>query len=371
MRKIVSGVLVLIVSAAVFYLLSGNNEKRTGQKPAAVSQTAGLEFLTIETEPISELIHFDGRVQAKERIELFPEVAGIFLRAEYSFREGVRFNRGDVLVRIDDTEAALQLQSSRSAFRNLVSSLMPDILLDYPDYADRFERYLEEIDSENSLAQLPDVADNQLCYFLSSRGLYERFYQIKSAEKSLEKFVIHAPFDGILTASNVREGSRVSPQTHLGTFISNHDFEFTTTLSKEAAAKLTPGIKAELSNRSGTGEWIARVSEINPSVDRRTQSVRVFMDLEGDGLMEGLYLTGQIKTGDQEERAVIPRSALLRTGHVYKLNGETVQMTPVEVDLIEGNRVWVSGLQSGDVIIANPERPLSGLQISNTGKIEL
>ena len=369
MRKIVAGVLVLIVAAVAVFLLSGNADKGTDQESAAVLGTGGLEFLTIETETVSKKIHFDGRVQAKERIELFPEVAGVFLRPDNSFREGVRFNRGDVLVRIDDTEAALQLQSSRSVFRNLVSSLMPDILLDYPDYSDRFGRYLEEIDPENSLAQLPDVDDNQLRFFLSSRGLYERFYQLKSAEEGLEKFIIHAPFDGILKTSNIRDGSRISPQTHLGTFISTNHFEFTTTMSREAGTKLKPGTIAELNERTGKGEWIARISKINPSIDRRTQNVRIFMDIEGDGLMEGLYLNGYTtKTGDQEEQAQIPRSAMLRTGHVYILNGETVKMKPVEVASIEGYKVWVRGLQSGDVIIANPDRPISGLQISNTGK---
>ncbi len=371
MKKIVAGTFVFIVAAAAVFHFSGSDETSTDRKPADVSQTAALEFLTIETEPGSEKIRFDGRVRAKERIEIFPELAGIFLRPEHPFREGVRFIRGEVLVRIDDTEASLQLQSSRSAFQNLVSSLMPDIGLDYPAYTGRFERYLEEIENpEQMLAQLPEVADRQLRYFLSSRGLYERFYQIKSAEERLEKFIIRAPFDGTLTVSNVREGSRISPQTHLGTFISDHHFEFTTTLRKEAAEKLEPGIRTVLTDQSGSGEWPARISEINPAVDRRTQSVRIYMDLEGEGLIEGLYLKGSITTGDQEEWAQIPRSALLRTGHVYAVNGERIQMRAVEIASVKGKRVWVTGLQNGDVIIANPDRPLAGLHISGTEKRE-
>lgn len=318
------------------------------------------ETITVKNtlEPIS--FSFNGRLRAKHRIELYPEVSGRLLSPDRPFEAGTYFQKGDLLVRIDDTELNLQIISSRSAFRNLVSSIMPDLILDYPEAVEELEEYLKSINPEESLPDLPEIGEGQLRYFLSSRNLFDRYYQIRSAENQLQKFEITAPFNGLLISANVHEGYRISPQSHLGTFISEDSFELTTTLKPNVASKLSVGEVIPLTDRFERGEWKGKVVRKNAAISQNTQGTQVFIEVSGEGLIEGLYLEGSLTGQESAESAWIPRSALLRTGHVYSLKEGVIRMKPVEVTALKGSMVLVSGLKDGVEIIIEHDRPLAG-----------
>ncbi len=368
-RIIVSSLILVTVAAAVAIL--GFNESERENEPDeerfGESVLAGLDVITVETSTEQVRIDFNGRARAQQRIELFSEMPGKLIHPDRPFEAGRWFREGEVLVRVEDTEARLELQSLRSGFRNLVSSLMPDLNLDYPEVAGRFEEFLASIDPQQSIPELPVVEDRQLYAFLSSRDLFNNYYRVRSAENRLEKFEIKAPFDGVLISALADEGYRISPQTHLGTFISDSGYEMVTTLSQKETAFLSPGDKLLLRDQSNSREWTGTVDRINRSIDARSQGVRVYLQVGGSDLIDGLYLEGSIHTDDTMERAVIPRSALLRSGHVYRIKDGIVSMEPVKVMGVKGIQIYVSGLSDGDRIIANPDRPFAGTRVSNQG----
>jgi len=335
------------------------------------SELSGVYVMTVNVEEVNEKLDVDGRVWAKNRIELFSEVPGTLFAPDNPFEEGTSFQKGELVVDVDSEESDLQLQSSRSAFRSLVSSLMPDLRLDYPDQAHTFENFFELISPRKKLPEFPQIENKQLHHFLSSRQFFEKYYQIKSAEIKHDKFQIRAPFDGILIAAKVEEGYRISPQTHLGSFISNNAFEFKTTLSKSDAAGISPGDTVQFIDRTHNRRWKGIVTRKNVSVDQRSQGIRVYADVSGEGLMDGMYMEGHLEREESKTIASIPRTALLRTGHVYVIQDGVVNMHAVTVQSLNGNMIHVKGLEEGDEIITNPDRPLAGTRLSENKQIDM
>ncbi len=76
-----------------------------------------------------------------------------------------------------------------------------------------------------------------------------------------------------------------------------------------------------------------------------------------------MYLEGVLPISDGIDLAMIPKSALLRTGNVYAIRDEVIREVAVDVAEIEKEWIWVSGLNEGDEIVEDANRALSGLII--------
>lgn len=323
----------------------------------------GISFITVHTEKKEILIPIEGRLKAENRLEIFPEVQGKVLGFGKPFREGTVFQEGEVLIRLDAEEARLQLNASRSGFQTQVASLMPDIKLDYPDALPEFEEWFNRLNPEQTLPAIPETGDSQLKRFLSSRGIFDSYYRIKSAEVKLEKFTIRAPFTGVVSAANVEPGQSVSPQNHLGTFVDPDRFILTALVHQNRAEQIPAGIELTVTNREETVSANASINRVNPSVDSGTQMVEIYLVTEGSGLREGMYLEGVLPLPDGSDLVRIPKSALLRTGHVYANRDGVIREVAVEVAEIEREWIWVSGLKEKDEIVENANRALGGLKV--------
>ena len=57
------------------------------------------------------------------------------------------------------------------------------------------------------------------------RGIESTYYKVKNLEERLSKYIIKAPFDGILVNGNISDGAFIIPNQTLGEFIDPNNFE--------------------------------------------------------------------------------------------------------------------------------------------------
>jgi multidrug efflux pump subunit AcrA (membrane-fusion protein) len=275
------------------------------------------------------------------------------------FKEGISYQKGEILLQLDDEEARLQYQSSRSKFKTLVSALMADIKLDHPELLPRYEEWFNTLSIGESNPPVPDFGE-KAARFLESKGVYELFYSIKSAEERLSKFTIRAPFSGILSAVKAEPGQAVGPQFHLGTLVDPSLFILSASVEPADADWIRSGMTLKVLNQDQTGSYKADVVRMNPSVDPSSQQVFVYLEVAGENLREGMYLEGEIESDSKNELARIPKTALLRTGGVLvKTEGSLVE-APVQIENLDRSYLWVSGLKNGDEIVENASEPVAG-----------
>ena len=120
MRKILLyGLGVLILLGTFFgakYIIDNNNKPKP--KVDKVIKTVFVETVKNDTVPIT--IAANGTLQAKERLELYSEVQGIFQSSAKDFKVGQPYRKGQTLIRVNAAEYYASVQSAKSEFYNLM-----------------------------------------------------------------------------------------------------------------------------------------------------------------------------------------------------------------------------------------------------------
>src|SRR6056297_1953168 len=326
---------------------------------AEAINTAQIRFVTVKTDSVATSISVSGRITADNRVELFPEVQGKMTAGNKPFREGVSYQKGEIIVTLDDSDTRLQVQSSRSKFKTLVSALMADIKLDHPETFPLYKAWFQTLSADKSISPVP-AFEKDARRFLESKGVYELYYSIKSAEDRLGKFTIRAPFSGIVSAAKAEPGQVVGPQFHLGTLVDPSLFILNASIDPDDGEWILPGQTLEVSNQNQNRIYTATIKRVNPSVDLASQQVFVYLEVSGDKLQEGMYLEGEIDSKRIKELARIPKTALTRTRYVIaKRDGQLIEV-PVQIEELERSHLWISGLENGEEIVADVSEPVSG-----------
>ena len=101
------------------------------------------------------------------------------------------------------------------------------------------------------------------------------------------------------------------------------------------------------------GIWEGKVSRINTSIDPSSQNMSVFINLSGENLFSGMYVYGNIYSGNNNESYVINRS-LLNEDKVFLIEGDKLIARTIEIIQINEEDVIVKGLKNGDQLLAEP-----------------
>ena len=173
-------------------------------------------------------------------------------------------------------------------------------------------------------------------------------------EKSLTFYNIKAPFDGVLVAANVTEGSLIRPGQELGDFIAPDHYELKVSLPKSYVEKIAVGATVELKSIDTQNSYQGKVARINSKVNTQTQSVDVFIRVRSTELKEGVYMEAQIGALEFENVFAVDRGLLNGDQQLYIIEEDKLQLKQVSVVHFTDTDAFVSGLADGQKIVAQP-----------------
>ncbi|MGB5699084.1 efflux RND transporter periplasmic adaptor subunit [Muriicola sp.] len=354
MRKIILytlGVIILVVAVVVSYLLVTAEDQK---KPATRKEVKTVFIDTVMNSTIPIIIPANGNLAAKERVEVYAEVQGIFRYSSHPFKPGQAFRKGEVLMRIDAAEYAASVQSAKSSLYNLITAAMPDLRLDYPEAYPKWQAYLTDFDLENSTPELPEISSEKERYFINGRNIVTTYYNVKNLEQRLYKYVIRAPFNGVLTEALVTEGSLVRPGQKLGAYINPSIYELEVAVNKSYSDFLKVGEAVKLQNLEGTQEFTGMVARINASVNQQSQTVSVFIDVQDERVKEGMYLQAQIEGRSEENAFEISRKLLNDQKELFIVRDSVLDILSVRPVYFSDKTAVIRGIADGTVILARP-----------------
>lgn len=310
-----------------------------------------VAYQEVKNQRLASEIPITGRVIPAQKVEIFAEVNGLLLPTTPNFKQGNVFQKGQTLIRIDQTEAAMEIIASRSELMTLILQALPDIEADFNDYFEEWEAYVGEVNVEKNLPSLPETDDKKFRYFLNARNIYPRFYQIKSAEARLAKYQIRAPFTGVLTETLIDPGTLVRSGQKLGTFISKGLFEVEASVDIQALPLLKVGQRVSLKSGKWQKNWEGEIARISDNIDPMTQSIKLFIEVEDKDLKEGMYISGAIQNDPFENAIRIERNLLIDGKKVYVIKDEQLATKEVQVLQFLGDQAIVDGLKDGDHLV--------------------
>ena len=214
---IILPIVILVVGfLAMRFLISMKSEppKRVQQQRVKIVGAEIVEYRKIPTSIVAY-----GRLTSAQPIVLFSEVAGTLIRGDVPFQPAQSFKKGDLLLKIDDRQISLDINTAKSDFLTSLATVLPEIKVDFPDEYEKWQRYFDNCDFDKCFQPLPQTEEQKIKMFLSRFNVYKLYYAVKNLEIRLEKHYFYAPFNGSVVSADLRVGSTARNGTRLGEII--------------------------------------------------------------------------------------------------------------------------------------------------------
>ncbi len=341
------GVVALCILLASFLKREPKEKKEDGATATAVNAEL------MEPGAVSRYIDITGRLIPKQRVQLFAEVGGIARFGQKPFKEGITFEKGELMLAINSEEIQSALAAQRSNFQSQLAGVIPDLKLDFVEAAPEWEAYLDKLDITGRLPELPTIEDKTLKLFLSGRSILTSYYTIREAETRLDKYVVRAPFMAAVTEATLDEGTLVRVGQPIGTIISRGAYELEAGLSYLDAKALSVGTEFELDDVNTKATYKAKVVRVNDQVDPETQQVKIYAEINDQNAKSGIYLDGKVEAEKYQNAVRLPLSALVDDAGLYVVRDSMAVLTPVEVLYKDAETAIVKGMEKAENVITD------------------
>ncbi|AWX44381.1 hypothetical protein HME9304_01381 [Flagellimonas maritima] len=344
------GIGILVLGVLLFVLMKKGPKKQEA-KAETDPKSVSVETQAVELRSLPYRLEATGTLEAKEKIELFSEVQGVLNRTNTPFKEGNSFTKGQTILYIDANEFKAQLKANKSSLVNQIAAMLPDMEMEYPEAAEKWEEYLISFDIEGNLEALPAFQSEAERLFVIGKNITQTYYNTSNLQERLFKYYIRAPFTGVVSEANVNAGALVRSGQKLGSFVDPSVFELRLSVPASENDFLNKGQKVLLKTLGSETELTGKVERINPIIDQNTQTIEIFVEVTGNNLKDGQYLKALIAGKEIEEVFTISSDLLTVNGSVYVVKDGVLSLQEVTPVNYVGDSVVVRGLKDGQSLI--------------------
>lgn len=329
-------------------------------------------YQTAEPRSVTLDVRVQGEVRPRTDITLTAQVSGRIVETGPGFVNGGAFEKGDLLVKIEDADYRYAVVSARSRVAQAVEALRREEAETALARRDYEELGFSDDPSALTLRQ-PQLAQARAAYEAARA-------ELQTAELNLARTSIEAPFKGRMRDRMTGEGQYVAPGAQLGRIFSTDIAEIRLALTDSALAQLglpidftetedQPGPPVVLSAvvAGKAHEWRGRIVRADGAIDAATRQVSVIAVVDdpygagaddGAPLAMGLFVEAAIEGKPYENAIVLPRSALYGRDAVYVIAGDnTLQRRVVEIVASGRDDITVvSGVAAGERVATSPLR---------------
>ena len=353
------------VAGAAFYLELPRGAQATETASQAAPPAIPVTVAAVEQRDVTSWQEFSGRLEAIDRVEIRPRVAGAIQSVH--FREGALVKQGDLLVTIDPApyEAAVaQAQAQVGAAKAKLDLAKVEV--------GRGQKLFD-----NKTISQSDMDTRTSNYAEAEANLKAAQAALQTAQLNLDYTQVRAPIAGRVGKIAVTVGNLVaagSSSPALTTLVSvdpiyasfsANEQTVTQALSElptsNGVAPPVEQIPVQIGTASDNGTPIkGKLQLIDNEVDAAsgTVSVRAVFDNPGGRLIPGQFVRVRMGQPKAENRIVIDDRAVgtdQDKKFVFVVDGENkVNYRQVQLgSLVDGQRVIENGLKAGEKIVVN------------------
>lgn len=350
--SIVLSVIILILGFVIFNALSSIPQEE--KPPKVFDNTKYVNTIQAAYNDHEIMIEAYGRLNSKQKFEVFSEVTGMMEIENKPFKVGTFYKKGEIIMKINDEELRNSINSQKAEFLNQLSLILPDLKIDYPEAFEKWNSYVDKYQIEAELKPIPEPANTKEKLFLASRRIFTQYYSIKSLETRLDKHTIRAPYDGVVTMSMIEPGSLVRMNQKIGEFSASGVFELELAVPVSEAKYIRVGNKVDvISERSGE-KWQGSLVRLSKNINANTQTLTAFVSVAASELKEGMYMKGIIHGETIKEAIKLPRRALVNNSEVYLIKDSLLASQAAKVILLGEEYAYIKGIDSTETIISEP-----------------
>ncbi len=334
-----------VVGLAATAVLVFGAESRSDEAPAPAPALT-VRMTTPQEQQIARQFTANGTIAAWQEASVGSEGNGLRL-ATVLVNVGDTVRRGQVLATFEQDTVRAELAQLEAGVAEAKAQLA---------------EAAANADRARGLATTGALSSQQVQQFLTAEEtagarLESRRAAARGQQLRLSRTQVVAPDDGVISARHATAGAVVPAGQELFRLIRGGRLEWRAEVTPEEAARLAPGAAVTL--HAADGQPVpARVRQLAPTVDPRTRTALVYVDLPRGlaGLRAGMFARGDFDQG-QGSAVTVPQHALVvRDGfsYVFRLqeDGRVSQVRVRTGRQLDGRVEVVEGLTTQAQIVA-------------------
>ncbi len=373
-RMTISAIIIIIgIILAIFFYFTKPKARRNKPKP----QAPLVEVMSVKKGSHQIVISAMGTVVPSEKVALKSKLSGQIIETSPTFEPGGLFKKGEIILRIDpvDYELAVRNQESR------VNRARADFSLEmgHQDVAREELKMLQTTSGkmldDNALAlRKPQLVK-------AEADLETARVALEQAKLNLERTIVRAPCNCIITTRSVSQGSEVTAQTELATLVGTDAYWIETTVPMDRIPWIVIPLKIDEKGSSvdiqtqnrviRKGEVVRLLGELNSRTHMAGLLVRVDDPMglktpEDDGpLLLGSYVDVKITGKILDDVFPIPVSAVRDDGTLWRVSNGKMNIKKIKIIWKDHQKVYVGeGLTPDEkIVVSELSSPVEGMAL--------
>jgi len=390
-KKILAGVLALIIVGAAAYLIFFNKKgktptAKTGEEKAQLAAKPEESALPVKVVPVKRgdlvmRLESPGEAFTEKKIALKTEVTGTI--KSLNVKEGMHVRAGEVLVEIDDQEYRLKWERSEALRLKYLSDLLLDKQFAPPNKEmdaaaiERIKKAEQDFSKAGSLygqgmisreefekakrsyeSLLIESGVKQEEVMAAAKGLTQAEIDARIAQMELERTKIRAPFAGIISDIKVSLQEYISAGRELFTLVDISRIKVQAKVLESEIGKMKVGYEAALRFSAYPGKTFkGHVEAVSPIInpEDRTCAVHIAVENPQEEIKPGMHAEVEIAADIYKDRLLVPQEAVLVRGGrklVFAVEEGLAKWRYIEVGLENKDYAEVlDGVKEGEMVI--------------------
>lgn len=361
----------------------------TGPEPAvsgAGAQAVSVRFVKVESRKLAPVLEISGTLDPDEKSEVAAQFGGAVKSVAVDV--GTRVKKGDVLVVLDSSEAALRLAAAKSTADQQRARLgldngngfdaeaVPDVKAakETRDLAVLEAQRTEKLAKQGAVSvSTADHAKNaaeraEAQYQSAKNGAKQGFAALKTAEaqsrlsgKNLKDTKVVAPFDGAVQERRINAGEFAGVGRVVAVVVKDNPLRLKIDVPESEIAGVALGSLVALRVSAFPGrDFTGTVKRMGAAINAYSRTLPVEAEVPNDDgrLKPGFFVRAQVSLqGAPSDVLLVPESAVGSTGsnaRVFLRDGNRVIEKLVSIGRHVGELVEIRGsLKVGDEIAAD------------------
>ena len=328
-------------------------KSKTEEKAVKRPEITGVTVSPVSLSTVDDVYETTGTVRANSTSIVASRVMGVV--TSISVREGDFVKAGQVLLIIDDRDAAQRVHAANMAVESANQN---------KSLADKtWQRYKNLYDEKALTRQEMDQIETQKKV---AEAEYERIKAMAEEAATYLSFArVTTPISGRITEKHIDAGSMATPGMPLLVIEGGGSSYIEASIDAGLGAKVKKGMVAEAIVETMDRPLPGKIREVFPSVDPLSRTFTVKVEIRNASLRSGLFARVRIPVG-KRNAIMVPEQAIVQKGQltgVYAVDGQGIITYRLvrKGNTSSGGTEILSGLTVNDrIITAGIEKVIDG-----------
>lgn len=274
--------------------------------------------LSLSSGKYSSMIQAFGEVQAVEEVSLSSQISGRVIWRNSNLSHGAQIEKGDVLVRLDETDYKAALANARQTLAESSLALQQEKRQHSQAIKDWARSGIQQKASALALRE-PQLN-------AASARYKAAIAMVNQAKRDLNQTQISAPFNAVVIDRNITLGSYIESGSVLATLKGSDQAEVSLALSDQQWRQLPNSInhlKVDIYNPNDPSyQWLGQVNRLSSVIDHKTRLRNLIVTIDhplnqSKPLLIGSFISASIQGAEIDNLLALPASALTADGYIW------------------------------------------------------